>query len=392
MRVHPIWHCVVVVLCAPDYGLCQELPRVGPQIVNGFIERGEIAWYSLEDVEGSGIRRSLKSTVPIDHPGPINVTAYPHSRTDGDRLASWPRTVDVGYGHTWWCVADLAANLPAGITRFPVFSVYRAPLRDYQPFDGHGKSLKFREHWNEEALDPEFGNANKSTARPSGTEYGLVAWNLPVGDAFASLCETHKLADVYNKVGYDVVPVGRNKLNVFVLAPRSVTYPYKSAPPFEKTLYLLEYEFRAFRQSLRNDLVKERFEWRYHWSRTRAIECDRIEQFQVVMVGTNAMLITDSGPLYVVPSKNDMRSNSLRRIGLRDGAIVQALIRDSDNENRTFAFTDRYWFEVREPIEYHDFDLGTLESNDPMPTLVRCAREIRRVKSAVESKPSTPSR
>jgi len=69
---------------------------------------------------------------------------------------------------------------------------------------------------------------------------------------------------------------------------------------------------------------------------------------------------------------------------------VQAIIYDADRNDAAFAFTSKYWFEVKEPIEYREFELDPPKAEDPLPTLVRAAREVRKFYPALPKKAGVP--
>jgi len=56
---------------------------------------------------------------------------------------------------------------------------------------------------------------------------------------------------------------------------------------------------------------------------------------------------------------------------------VKLVLIGNDPADPVYAFTERRWFEVKDPIEYRPFDLGDVDESDPLPALVRAVREVR---------------
>jgi len=63
---------------------------------------------------------------------------------------------------------------------------------------------------------------------------------------------------------------------------------------------------------------------------------------------------------------------------------VKLVLIGNDPDAPVYAFTERQWYEVKDPIEYRPFDLGDVDESDPLPALVRAVREVR--KPAVPNK------
>lgn len=119
-------------------------------------------------------------------------------------------------------------------------------------------------------------------------------------------------------------------------------------------------------------------QWAGLWTRKVLTHSLFVAPFEVVRGDRGDFLVTGEDDLFFVDNAKLDRDDAMRRIKLRDGELVQALIYDHDRGNTAFAFTSKYWFEVKEPIEYREFELGPLKADDPLPTLVRAAREVRK--------------
>jgi hypothetical protein len=57
---------------------------------------------------------------------------------------------------------------------------------------------------------------------------------------------------------------------------------------------------------------------------------------------------------------------------------IRLVLAGTDPDDPGYAFTDRRWHEVKEPLEYHEFELDTPNPDDPLPVLLQAAREVRR--------------
>lgn len=122
--------------------------------------------------------------------------------------------------------------------------------------------------------------------------------------------------------------------------------------------------------------LDKRHRWRGVWTRSASVDTPFVEPFLVAPGHVGDYLITATSGLWHLDWKAP--NSEMRFIPLRGGELVQAVLYDVDRDNQAFAFTSSYWFEVKEPIEYHDFEFGSLKKEDLMPTLVRCAREARK--------------
>jgi hypothetical protein len=77
-------------------------------------------------------------------------------------------------------------------------------------------------------------------------------------------------------------------------------------------------------------------------------------------------------------------------VPIRGGELVQLIVYDLDRADTAYAFTTKNWFEVKEPIEYHEFELDPPKPEDPLPALVRAAGEVRRLYPALPAKAGPP--
>lgn len=63
---------------------------------------------------------------------------------------------------------------------------------------------------------------------------------------------------------------------------------------------------------------------------------------------------------------------------MRSSEPIRAVIEDIDTQ-RSYAFTDRSYFELREPFELKLFRLAggdRLDPDDPLPILLQCAKPV----------------
>jgi hypothetical protein len=119
--------------------------------------------------------------------------------------------------------------------------------------------------------------------------------------------------------------------------------------------------------------------WRCTRTLLRSIELEVLEPFEVVRGDDRDYLFFAHSGLFVVDGKAD----TARPLRLPEGELVQAIVHDTDRGDTGFAFTQNRWFEVKLPLEYHEFELEPPKPDDPLPTLLRAAREVRKLYPAV---------
>lgn len=124
-------------------------------------------------------------------------------------------------------------------------------------------------------------------------------------------------------------------------------------------------------------------DWNGVWEVVEEFESDFVAPFHALRVGDDWWFVTELGTLHKVKRVAPAASQKVQEVRLPDGELIQALVFDEDRDAQPFAFTSKYWFEVKEPLEYHEFVLPTLKPDDPLPTLVACAREVRKLFPAI---------
>jgi hypothetical protein len=102
-----------------------------------------------------------------------------------------------------------------------------------------------------------------------------------------------------------------------------------------------------------------------------------VNRFIVADSTSQRWFVTGDGKLYRLVSQGDEKA--VRQVKVRDDQPIQALLEEAGHPGRCFSFTGNGWFELKEPIVYHDFELGSFQADSPMPTLIRCATEVRKL-------------
>jgi hypothetical protein len=99
-----------------------------------------------------------------------------------------------------------------------------------------------------------------------------------------------------------------------------------------------------------------------------------VDRFIAVDSNGARWFVTGKGELYRCVS--DGTEKSIRKVARRDDQPIQALFEEPGAPSRCFAFTSTNWFELKQPFEYHDFALPTLDREKPLSTLLEAAREL----------------
>jgi hypothetical protein len=145
----------------------------------------------------------------------------------------------------------------------------------------------------------------------------------------------------------------------------------------DRVLHVFDYEFHDVEEGSELLPLGSEHLWVGRWTRRASLASEVVGSFHALAAPQGDYLVVENEGLYYAGWKEG--ATKLRRIPLRDGELVQLLIVDADRRDAAFAFTSKYWFEVKEPLEYHEFELDPPKPDDPLPTLVRAAREVREV-------------
>jgi hypothetical protein len=205
------------------------------------------------------------------------------------------------------------------------------------------------------------------------------------GAAIGSLYKRWAIKNSYNpgvaeNVRFCLVPLDDASCLLYVLA-RGSAAAAEHWPKHERTtLFVVHLAIENVAPSEKSQPGD--VEWWCTRTIERSIELDVLEPFEVVRGDDRDYLFFAHSGLVVV----DWKAEATRRVPLPGGELVQAILHDTDRGNTGFAFTENRWFEVKEPLEYHEFQLASPKPDDPLPTLVRAAREVRKIYPAFPKK------
>lgn len=272
--------------------------------------------------------------------------------------------------------------------RHPEYKLFRHELSFDETSSRTGPESDHRvERW--EPLDPNFGkNLGELQRLGAGSGYDCVDVTAAgYGEHFLLYdLRDGRTGQAAKKAQASLRPIDSGKCRLFAICePSDIAWelwPKHS----DRRLFVFDFEMRAgpFPKENNKTLREPDFEWRCVWTRVGSMSSPVVGSFDTVASNDGDYLIVGDGSLYFADWKR--KADSLRPIRLRDGELVQALIYDLDRGRTAFAFTSRYRFQVEEPFEYHDFDIGSLKPEDTQSTLIRCAREVRRAFPALHGK------
>mgnify|MGYP003618411632 FL=1 len=184
---------------------------------------------------------------------------------------------------------------------------------------------------------------------------------------------------------YDFVPVSAQKYRLFFVSEPVGRRRLLLPPTSQRTAFVLDYEFH---DGFDDKAVSPKHYWNNSLTLAERFPVDFVAPFHCYPRDGAYFFVLESGELYGTTASVADRTS--RRLPLRDGELIQTVITDLDRSGAAFAFTSKYWFEVREPIEYRAFELGPLKADDPLPTLVRAAREVRKFYPAIPKQDAPP--
>jgi hypothetical protein len=180
--------------------------------------------------------------------------------------------------------------------------------------------------------------------------------------------------DVRRNVNLCLVPIDDVSCLVYVVSRGSEKVAHGWPKHEQPTLFVVECRIKDTTANTDEPTFPSKEQWECTRRILHMTAIDVVEPFEVVRQRDRDVLFFAHAGAYVV----DWKTNKARSLPLRGGELVQAVVQD-DDRGRAFAFTTKYWFEVKEPLEYHEFELDPPKPDDPLPTLVRAAREVRRV-------------
>jgi hypothetical protein len=273
----------------------------------------------------------------------------------------------------------------------PVFELIRCDRKDFREIDKR---------------DPKEAGARGFFPDPRPFDYGPLATARKLDNAGDKLSDTGAIFDRVSETTGNFsqqwlryctktdAPSGIGKMVAAALVPLSdrrvrlyaVSEPCPKSMPLwpaddRRTLAIFEYDFAPVRNP-NSAIGTPPIVWQGVWTRHALVESPFVAPLEVVRRPECDYLVAD-GRLYRLAKENPGGELKLTWIPLRDGALVQLLIDDADRKGAAFAFTTDYWFELKEPLEYHEFALAPPKSGDPLPTLARAARELRKLFPAV---------
>lgn len=239
------------------------------------------------------------------------------------------------------------------------------PPETFQP-DGHDSVVHGR-----------LGNPNVVMNGDGGSKFSQwhqKAYNLALQSSRATAIGEIRQA-YRSQISFDVLPRSRNECEWWIIL-RNVSgiVDDQSADIGRGGNRLIRVKHKvAFVKDQRTGLNQ----WIGTWNLLDTWAIDRVEQFHAVAEHQNRYIVTETGSVKKFNTGDSAQRRQIIDVPLRGGELVQVIIRDSGATDRAFAVTSSYWFELREPFQYHDFDLGSPNSKNPMQTLVRCAHALR---------------
>ena len=266
----------------------------------------------------------------------------------------------------------------SGIVDFPLL---RAPMNSEEVVKSDGDTMRIfvangdREDW---------GPCAAQAPIKDQPESGI--WREIAGGAYikpTANCFPLSSAFVESPIFYDLWPIDERKCLIFVLVePPLLGSDLRHAFPriTKPSVVVFEYSFHCEP----NDRGRK---WLGIWRRPAAIEVPFYGPFHVAVVGSRCFVVGKEGDLFVGDiGKTDIQAAKKVSLPARPNERIHALLQDAITQ-KVYAFTQTSFFELKESLEPYPFVLGRLEnvkSDDPLPTVRRCALTLRAVVPAAK--------
>lgn len=382
---------------AAALALAAYLLTLGPVAPAAAVEIGTLngnelsrVWQPLDTDKIRALRRWCSVDEPADKPSFKTMLATTHAvrppESDGPFFLPW-----IDDGERVWGMSTTITALASGASYSPPhFSLYRLDRRRFNIAiaDEAAAEKSYKPELDDWGVaGPLLPVEPEKQWRETGGMNACISYHMEAGQQYRRFERWDEGSNGAKLCRFALEGLGSQSVRLFVLSEPAPT-AYQLWPAHDtRMLHIFDYTFRDVKPvPYSRDDFPPKHRWEGVWTKVASVRSPIVERFYVAKHPDGNFLITDEGLPYLSTWKKSGTAAELRPLTLRGGQLIQYVIHDADRAGRAFAFTTNYWFELQEPFEYREFDLGEIDVSNPMTTLLRCAKELRRLHPAVAKK------